>query len=78
LDTLGLSSVIKASKLQAYIKMMKSDRADFTIFELATLTAQLWARGVARIDRIKVGLMSNRMFSILSNQPISKMPLPAT
>ena len=78
LDALGLSDVIKASKLPAYIKMMGSDRADYAISEFATLTVQLWARGVACIDCIKVGLMPNRMFSNSPNQPISETPLPAT
>ena len=78
LDALGLSSVVKASKLRAYIKMMGSDRGDFAISEFATLTVQLWARGAACIDRIKVGLMQNRVFSVSPNQPLSETLLPAT
>ncbi len=68
LDAMGLASVIKARKLQAYIKMMKSDRSDFAISEYATLTTLLWAKRVVRIDCVKVGLMSTRMFSISLNR----------
>ncbi|MBT6096443.1 MAG: hypothetical protein HOH04_16270 [Rhodospirillaceae bacterium] len=64
LDSLGLAGVVKVSKTKAYVNMLKSGRADFTISEFASTKTLFWAADMVRVPGIKIALASPRVFPV--------------